>query len=130
MKICIAPSGYWLGGNKLKMFLLLSPFPGGGDFRVFFVHSCLLLFFHVHVFLENCLTFSHEVLYIFSWYWTDGQHAKKTSFQRCALLQSVSKCFETFRCFTKFSFQDMWNDFWLLLINIVYTSCLTSCQTT
>ena len=45
-------------------------------------------------------------------------------------LQSVSWFFETFRCFTKFSFHHKWNNGRLLLISMVYTSCLTSCRTT
>ena len=47
-----------------------------------------------------------------------------------ASLQSVSKYYETFRCFTKFSFRCKWNDVRLLLTNMVYTSCLRSCRTT
>ena len=38
--------------------------------------------------------------------------------------------FETFRCFTKFFFHHKWNDGHLLLISMVYASCLTSCWTT
>ena len=38
--------------------------------------------------------------------------------------------FETFGCFTKFSFHHKRNDARLLLINTVYTSCFTSCCTT
>ena len=34
------------------------------------------------------------------------------------------------RCFANFSFHDKWNDVRLLLINMVYTSSLTSCRTT
>ena len=45
-------------------------------------------------------------------------------------LQSFSLYFETFRCFTKFFFRSKRNDAQLLLINMVYTSCLTSCRTT
>ena len=41
-------------------------------------------------------------------------------------LQSVSWYFETFRCFTKFSFYHKWNDVRLLLINMVYTSFPTT----
>ena len=37
-------------------------------------------------------------------------------------LQSFSKYFETFRCFTKFSFHHKWHDGQLLLINMVYTT--------
>ena len=37
--------------------------------------------------------------------------------------------FETFWCFNKFSFHHKWNDGQLLLINMVYTSCLMSSQT-
>ena len=44
--------------------------------------------------------------------------------------QAVSKYFETFRCFTKFSFHHKWNDGRLLLKNMACRSCLTSCQTT
>ena len=44
--------------------------------------------------------------------------------------QSVSEGFETFRCFTIFSFHHKWNDGRFLLINMVYTSFLTSCRTT
>ena len=40
------------------------------------------------------------------------------------------KYFETLWCFTKFSFDHKRNDARLLLINMVYKSCLTSCQTT
>ena len=35
---------------------------------------------------------------------------------------------ETFRCFTKFSFHHKSNDVRLLLIKMVYTSCLMSCK--
>ena len=45
-------------------------------------------------------------------------------------LQSVSQYFETFRCFTEFFFYHKWKDGRLLLINIVFTSCLMSCRTT
>ena len=48
----------------------------------------------------------------------------------CLDLQSVSQYFETFRYFTKFSFHHRWNDGRLLLINMVFTSCLASCRTT
>ena len=42
-------------------------------------------------------------------------------------LQSVSY-FETFRCFTTFSFHHKWIDVWLLLTNMVYLNWLMSCQ--
>ena len=35
-----------------------------------------------------------------------------------------------FWCFNKFSFYHKWNNTRLLLINMVHTSCLTSCRTT
>ena len=38
--------------------------------------------------------------------------------------------FMTFWCFTKFSFHRKWSNAWLLVINMVYISCLTSCRTT
>ena len=38
--------------------------------------------------------------------------------------------FETFWCFTKFSFHYKWNDARLLLTSMVNTCCLTSCRTT
>ena len=38
--------------------------------------------------------------------------------------------FLDFLCFTKFFFHLKWNHAQLLRINMVYTSCLTSCQTT
>ena len=38
--------------------------------------------------------------------------------------------FETLWCFTTFSFHHNWNDARLLLIRMIYTSCLTGCQTT
>ena len=44
-------------------------------------------------------------------------------------LQSVSEYFKTFWRFTKFSFHGKWNNERLLLINMVYTSSPTSCQT-
>ena len=44
--------------------------------------------------------------------------------------QSVSKHFVLSWCFSKVSLQHKWNDMRLLLINMVYRSCLTSCQTT
>ena len=37
---------------------------------------------------------------------------------------------ETFWFLTKFSFEEKWNEAWLLVINMVYTSCLASCWTT
>ena len=37
--------------------------------------------------------------------------------------------FETLWCFIKYSCHHKWHDAWLLLINMVYTSCLTSCRT-
>ena len=48
------------------------------------------------------------------------------------ILQTISilRYFETFWCFTKFSFHHKRNDVRLLLKNMVYTSCLTSCRTT
>ena len=45
-------------------------------------------------------------------------------------LQSIWLYFETFRCFTKCSSHHKWNDGWLLLLNMVYTSSLTSWWTT
>ena len=33
-------------------------------------------------------------------------------------------------CLTKFLCHHKWNESWLLVINMVYTSCLTCCQTT
>ena len=45
-------------------------------------------------------------------------------------IQSWTKHFETFWYFTKFSFHHKRNEAWLLVINMVYTSCLTSCRTT
>ena len=44
--------------------------------------------------------------------------------------QSLTWYFENCRCFTKLFFHHKWNDGRLLVINMVYTSCLTSCQTT
>ena len=41
-------------------------------------------------------------------------------------LQSFSWYFETFWCFTKFSFHQKWNNAPLLLINMVYMSCWTT----
>ena len=38
--------------------------------------------------------------------------------------------FENFWYFTKFSFHHKWSEAWLLVINMVYMSCLTSCRTT
>ena len=38
--------------------------------------------------------------------------------------------FETFWSFTNFSFYHKWKDTQLLLLNMVYTSCLTSCRMT
>ena len=55
--------GHWLGGNKLKNLFFTCHLPQRGNFGVFFVHSCVLLFFHVYLFLENHSTFSHEILY-------------------------------------------------------------------
>ena len=46
------------------------------------------------------------------------------------ILQSFSEYFETFWCFTKFSFHQKWDDMRLLLKNMVYMSCLTSWRTT
>ena len=40
------------------------------------------------------------------------------------------KYVETFWCLSRFSFHYKWNKAWLLVINMVYTSCLTSCRTT
>ena len=45
-------------------------------------------------------------------------------------LQSLSEYFETFWCFTKFSFHHKWKYARLLLRKMVYTNCFTSCQTT
>ena len=45
-------------------------------------------------------------------------------------LQSVSYYFETCQCFTKSSFHHKLNDVRLLLMKMVYTSCLTSCPKT
>ena len=42
-------------------------------------------------------------------------------------LQSWSEYFGIFWCFTKLSFQHEWSESWLLVINIVYTTCLMSC---
>ena len=48
----------------------------------------------------------------------------------CHLKPNVYLQAETFPYFTKFSYQHKWNDVQLLLINMVYMSCLMSCQTT
>ena len=45
-------------------------------------------------------------------------------------LQSVSQYFEACRCLAKFSFHNKWDGVQLLLINMAYTCCLTSCRTT
>ena len=64
------------------------------------------------------------------------QNSQKTtcicaSFSRKAAdLQSFPWYFETFWCFTKFSFHHKWNDARLLLMSMVYTSCLTTCRAT
>ena len=44
-------------------------------------------------------------------------------------LHSVSQYFETFQCFTRFFFHHKSNHGRLLLINMLFTSCLTRCQT-
>ena len=44
------------------------------------------------------------------------------------LLQWWTQYFETFWYYIKFSFHHKWNGPWLLVINMVYTSCLTSCR--
>ena len=44
-------------------------------------------------------------------------------------MQSLS-CFETFRRLIKFSFHPTWNEAWLLVINMVYTSSLKGFKTT
>ena len=44
--------------------------------------------------------------------------------------QRFSYYFETLWCFTKFFFQHKWNEVRLLVINMVYTSCLSSTPTT
>ena len=56
---------------------------------------------------------------------TRNNHLTSTSSSRITFI-TISE----FWCFTKFFFQQEWNDAWLLLINMVYTSCLTSSQTT
>ena len=43
--------------------------------------------------------------------------------------QSQTKYFKTFLYFTKFSFHKKRNEAWLLVIKMVYTSCLASCRT-
>ena len=45
-------------------------------------------------------------------------------------LRSTFSYFEILWCFKKFSFHHMWNDARLLLINMVYTSSITSRRTT
>ena len=64
------------------------------------------------------------------------QNSQKTTcicasfFRKDADLQSFPWYFETFWCFMKFSFHHKWNDARLLLMSMVYTSCLTTCRTT
>ena len=60
---------------------------------------------------------------------TSHQDWKKMYLYIYNLLQ-FAQYFETFWCFTKFSFHHKRNNAWLLQINMVYTSYLTSCQTT
>ena len=57
---------------------------------------------------------------------TIGAVNKDIKSKRKLFGQSFSYYFETFWCFTKFSFHHKWNDARLLLINIVYTICLTN----
>ena len=45
-------------------------------------------------------------------------------------IRSKLREIETFCYFTKFSFPHKWNKAWFLVINMVYTSCLTSCRAT
>ena len=60
----------------------------------------------------------------------NGKCEIETIKERKGSLQSVSQYFDAFGCFNKFFFHCKWNDVRLLLINLVYTRCLTSCQTT
>ena len=55
---------------------------------------------------------------------------RRCEFPHSKNLQTFSWYFETFWWFTKFSFQQKWNDARLLLMNMVYTSFLTSCRMT
>ena len=55
---------------------------------------------------------------------------RRCEFLHSKNLQTFSWYFETFWWFTKFSFQQKWNDARLLLMNMVYTSFLTSCRMT
>ena len=59
----------------------------------------------------------------------NGKCEIQTIKERKGSLQSVSQYFDTFGCFNKFFFHCKWNDVLLLLINLVYTRCPTSCQT-
>ena len=43
-------------------------------------------------------------------------------------LQSWAWYLETFWYFTKSSFHNKWKEVWLLVINMIYTNCLTICQ--
>ena len=105
---------------------------------IFLYHHFFLFSFYIthcqHVDLlrsspGNKETFNHLLLTCLIY--TEQLPSKSFSWNKVSYyLQSVSQYFDTLRCFTKLSFHDKWNDGQLLRINMVYTSCLTSCRTT
>ena len=97
---------------------------GVSDYRS---HTSILIF------LISFCFFFHAVTSGFQQFLNDlTWNSKKSSYSLSYwlwVLQPVSY-FETFRCFTKLSIHHKWNDVRFLLINMVCTSCLTSCWTT
>ena len=60
------------------------------------------------------------------------QHKNLTIFDYCITKTTIMDIifWEFLILYHKFYFHHKWNEAWLLVINMVYTSCLTSCQTT
>ena len=150
--ICVKKS---LFSNRLRSTALLKKRPWHRCFTVNLI--CLVFTFTVEKIVEDCYTFcvwqytffykqhfffnSASMLLTFSW-------IELQMLLRCCLIHKSivilryflyleylcqcldSKYFETFWCSTKFSFYCKWSEVLLLVINMVYTNCLTTCQTT
>ena len=78
------------------------------------------------------LKFETSLLFIKSWEMTTIFYHYKKFLKLTSMLWPYNLGHSVLRLFlfTKFSFHHKWNESWLLVINMIYTSCFASCQTT
>ena len=78
------------------------------------------------------LKFETSLLFIKSWEMTTIFYHYKKFLKLTSMLRPYNLGRSVLRLFlfTKFSFHHKWNESWLLVINMIYTSCFASCQTT